>query len=173
MSVRSVAVWLFLICGWFSVQASAAEWTVIRVYDGDTLKAEGYGVEIKVRLAGIDAPETGKGKRNPGQPYGEKARQFLSRMVLNQKVVLDGYGIEPYNRQLAVVSIAGNIVNLELVRGGLAEVYRGRPPRGFDLGPYQAAEREASHARRGIWSLSPGQYTSPRDWRKTHSRNSR
>jgi len=38
--------------------ATAAQFKVIRVYDGDTVKAKGHDIEIKVRLVGIDAPET-------------------------------------------------------------------------------------------------------------------
>ena len=46
----------------------AGEFKVTRVYDGDTLKAAGHDIEIKVRLVGIDAPETSRKKREPGQP---------------------------------------------------------------------------------------------------------
>lgn len=34
----------------------AAQFKVTRVYDRDTIKAEGYDIEIKVRLVGINAP---------------------------------------------------------------------------------------------------------------------
>jgi endonuclease YncB( thermonuclease family) len=43
----------------------AGQFTVTRVYDGDTGKAEGHDIEIKFRLVGIDAPETSKKKRAP------------------------------------------------------------------------------------------------------------
>ena len=39
--------------------------------------------------------------------------------------------------------VDGKDVNLEMVRAGLAEVYRGRPAKGFDNGPYQKAEDAA------------------------------
>ena len=34
---------------------------------------------------------------------------------------------------------------------GLDEVYDGRPPRGFDTGPYVEAEKEARETGRGMW----------------------
>ncbi len=48
-----------------------------------------------------------------------------------------------------------NLGNAELIKAGLAEVYRGKPPRGFDLKPCSQAEAEAKKAKRGIWSLVP------------------
>jgi endonuclease YncB( thermonuclease family) len=49
----------------------AAQFKVTRVYDGDTIKAEGHDIEIKVRLVSIDALELSKGKGEPGQPYSQ------------------------------------------------------------------------------------------------------
>ena len=57
--------------------AFSGQFKIIKIYDGDTVKAAGHGVEIKVRLAGIDAPETKKGKRKPGQPYSLKAKKEM------------------------------------------------------------------------------------------------
>ena len=42
-------------------------------------------------------------------------------------------------------------MNLEMVKAGLAEVYRGRPAGGLDLGPYWTAEAEAKKASTGMW----------------------
>ena len=44
----------------------AHQFKVIRVYDGDTIKVEGYGTQAVIRLAGIDAPEAAI--RNVNQP---------------------------------------------------------------------------------------------------------
>ena len=66
---------------------------------------------------------------------------------------------------MALLYANGNNVNIELIKAGLAEVYRGKPPRGFDLKPYSQAEAEAKKAKRGIWSLGV-KYISPKGWRK-------
>jgi endonuclease YncB( thermonuclease family) len=58
-------------------------------------------------------------------------------------------------------------VNLEMVRAGLAEVYRGRPAKGFDNEPYKEAEDATRKAGRGMWSLGD-KYISPKEWRRSH-----
>jgi len=63
------------------------------------------------------------------------------------------------------VYVDGKNVNLEMVRAGLAEVYRGRPAKGFDNGPYQEAEDAARRAGVGVWSLGDN-YISPKVWRR-------
>lgn len=57
-------------------------------------------------------------------------------MVLNRVVDVKGYGLGPYNRVLGVIHVDGKYVNLEMVKAGLAEVYRGRAPHRFPLIPY-------------------------------------
>ncbi|MHC4184065.1 MAG: thermonuclease family protein [Planctomycetota bacterium] len=47
------------------------------------------------------------------------------------------------SRVLGVVYIDGKNVNLEMVKEGLAEVYKGKPAPGFDTQPYWDAEKEA------------------------------
>jgi len=61
-------------------------------------------------------------------------------MVLNKQVFIKDYSLGPYNRILGVVYVGRKNVNLELVKAGLAEVYQGRPPRGFDLSPYKSTK---------------------------------
>jgi endonuclease YncB( thermonuclease family) len=149
----------------------AGEFKVVRVYDGDTFKAVGHDTEIKVRLVGIDAPETKTGKRESGQPFSQQSKKYLAGMVLNKNVQIKGYGTDQYNRQLAVVFADGKNVNLELVKAGLAEVYRGKHPRRLDIQPYEKAESEAKNDMKGIWSLCKAMQISPKDWRKSSKHN--
>ena len=46
-----------------------------------------------------------------------------------------------------------NNINVEMINAGLAEVYRGKPPRGFDIGLYLETEKRAREAKTGMWSL--------------------
>ncbi len=145
---------------------------VVRVYDGDSLKVRGEGnnsLTFMVRLVGIDTPETG-GKHAKGQPFSGKAKAYLQERVTGRTVFLKSYGIGGYNRQLAEVFVDGRNVNLEMVRSGMAEVYRGRIAAGVDTAMYKRAESFAKTRGKGIWSLG-ADYTSPREWRKAHPRN--
>lgn len=142
--------------------------TVVRVYDGDSLKVRGQGVELMVRLVGIDAPETA-GRGRPGQPYGQRSAGYLRELVINEKVRLKSYGMDHYNRQLAELFLDGDNINLKMVQSGMAERYQGRPAKGLDIGPYRKAESRAKAQNQGIWQQGDG-YISPRQWRKRHRR---
>jgi endonuclease YncB( thermonuclease family) len=148
----------------------AGQFTVTRVYDGDTIKAQGHDIEIKVRLVGVDTPETSKRKRDPGQPYSQEAKKYLAGLILNKVIDIKGYGLDGYNRILGVIYLDGKNINLEMVSAGFAEVYRGKPPRRLDLNPLWKAEKEAKAAKKGMWSLGD-KYISPKDWRKSQKGN--
>jgi endonuclease YncB( thermonuclease family) len=145
----------------------AGQFKITRVIDGDTVNAIGHDITIKIRLVGIDAPETSHGKRKPGQPFGQRSKKYLTDLLLNKTVAVKGYGLGPYNRILGVITLNGKNINLEMVKSGLAEVYRGKPPHKFDLDPYWKAEREAKKAKKGMWAQG-NQYVSPKMWRKMH-----
>ena len=124
-------------------------------------------IEIVVRLVGIEAPETSKKKNEPGQPYSRKATKHLTSLVLNKTITIKEYGNDRYGRILGVVFVDGTNANLEMVKAGLAEVYRGKHARYFNPKIYQDAEAEAKKEKRGMWSLGD-KYISPRDWRRGH-----
>ena len=144
--------------------------TVTKVTDGDTIHVTTpEGTKLKVRLYGIDAPETPKinqrtGHINkPGQPYGEESWKALEIKIMRKQVKLDIIDIDKYRRMVGIVWLGDRNINLEMVREGHAEAY----PE-YLKPPYRAefigAEREAKSARRGIWKLP--EYERPKDFRK-------
>ena len=56
----------------------AAQFKVVRVTDGDTIKVVNNGKASTIRLVGIDAPETSKEKNQPGQPFSRKSTRYLA-----------------------------------------------------------------------------------------------
>jgi micrococcal nuclease len=153
----------FVLCS----NLSAAQFKCTRVTDGDTITVTQNGFKSTIRLVGIDAPEKSRKKHEPGQPFSQVSTKYLAGMVLSKHVEIKNYGTDRYGRSLAVVYVDGKNVNLEMVKAGLAEVYRGKPAPGFDNGPYEKAENEARSAGKGMWSLGDN-YISPKEWRKTH-----
>jgi micrococcal nuclease len=145
----------------------AGQYKVNRVTDGDTIQVIADGTKITIRLVGIDAPEVSHAKNQPGQPFGEVATKHLAGMVLNKTAEIKSYGPDRYGRTLGEVFVDAKNINLEMVKAGLAEVYRGTPAKGQNMEPYWKAEEEAKAAKRGIWALGD-KYRSPREWRKTH-----
>jgi len=143
----------------------ADQFKITKVYNGNTVKAVGSEIEIEVRLVGIDTPEISRKKREPGQPFNQEAKDFLAGLVLNKTVDIREYGLGPNNRILGVIYLKGKNINLDMVKAGLAEVYRGMAPHKFPLLPYWHMEKEARDDKRGMWSLGD-KYVSPKDWRK-------
>ena len=143
----------------------AGQFKVVRVTDGDTIKVVNNGKASTIRLVGIDAPETSKKKNQPGQPFSRKSTKYLVNLVLNKSVEVKSYGTDRYGRTLGVVFVDGKNVNLEMIKAGLAEVYRGKPAGGPGLGPFWKAEAEAKKAGIGMWSLAD-KYISPKEWRR-------
>lgn len=155
---------LMLILGLLvAVTATAGEVMVQSCNDGDTCTLQVQGISFKARLIGIDAPEIGKrGKR--GQPFAEESKQFLNERVAGQRLQVTQYGIDGYNRPLVVLETPERtIVNEEIVRKGLAEVYEGKSK--YKLDRLHELQNQAKNQQLGIWSLG-SRYVSPYLYRK-------
>jgi hypothetical protein len=140
--------------------------TITRVADGDTVSAlTASGTKLRVRLLGIDAPEIAHGD-NPGQPFGEEARQYLAHLIGGKTVQVEAHGPDRYKRVLAVVFDDQVNVNLLLAgsRGpGRDRGIAGYPPRWLGPAGQQGCQRVpaamASEARLALaWRLSPSAF---------------
>ena len=140
----------------------AGQFRVTRVYDGETIRAEGYGIEIVVRLAGIEVPAALQDTDQTDHNLALEAKSCLAEMTLNKVVEIEGHGMDEMNRILGVVFIHGVNVNLEMIRAGYARVFRGDPPHPLYLLPYLKAEQNAKRARRGLWDSDKGSANSQR-----------
>lgn len=151
----------------FCANGLTGQFKVTKVYDGDTIMAEGHDIVIYVLLAGIDAPELSSEDQELDQPYGRASRHYLERLILNKTVEIKGYGIGayPYNHLIGEVYVENSNVNIAMLAKGLAEVLSGEPPSGLDIGRYREAEKAAKAGGLGMWSLGD-KYISPTEWRK-------
>jgi len=121
---------------------AAAEGTVVRVRDGDSIVVIRGGVGIEVRLDGIDCPEL-------AQAFGMKAKSFISGRAFGKSVRLVGKGKDRYGRELAEVILPdGRSLNRELVAAGYAWWYR----KYSTDSTLEALEQMARKARRGLWA---------------------
>ena len=126
------------------------EGTVTRVSDGDTIQiTDQLGTKAKVRLYGIDAPETAKGKKL-GQPYGEESFQMLRQKVDRQQVRLDVVDIDKYKRLVAIAWLSGRNINREMVSEGWAWAYRKYLYRAH-ASEWISDEEQARKAGKGLW----------------------
>jgi micrococcal nuclease len=136
--------------------AAPAQARVVRVVDGDTVMLRLDGDDRRVRLLGVDAPESVTPDR-PVECWGPQAAAAARRLMPRGAVVAvdtdPSQGDEDrYGRLLAEVTVgdAAETVNVALVREGAAEVFRG-DGRGRLQPALRAAEREARDAGRGLW----------------------
>ncbi|MDR3177056.1 MAG: thermonuclease family protein [Desulfovibrio sp.] len=134
---------------------------VVSVSDGDSFVfITGGGERLTVRLYGVDAPEY-------SQPGGREAKKFVSDMILFEHVELSVLDTDAYGRSVALVSAKdGRVLNEELVRAGLAWVYRAycRLPA---CARWLILEKEARRAKIGLWKDKKPVY--PENWRRRAS----
>lgn len=139
-----------------SSSAAIREVTVTEVADGDTIKVTSPdGAETKIRILGIDAPET-KDPRRPVGCFGPESSQFATRTLLGQIVTLEPDPTQGptdrFGRSLFYVDLpGGRDFSVLAAEAGMARSYiYDRPPQ--RIAAIQAAERRAVNARRGVWS---------------------
>jgi len=83
---------------------------VSRVIDGDTIIVRGR----RIRIANVNAPEL-------DQPYGQKSKREMVKIVKKKKVYVVPDGTTSYNRIVAMCYIDGNVdIGSELIKRGLA-----------------------------------------------------
>lgn len=153
-------LWAFGACFSAAVQCATFSGKVVFVLDGDTvLVAREGGKPVKVRLAGIDAPER-------AQPFGAKSRQFLSDQVLRREVRVEVVAIDKYGRRVANLRMNGHDINREMVGSGMAWDYS----RWRQHSRYDELQRQARQAKRGLWGQPQPQ--PPWQWRKSHAQPS-
>ena len=151
----------------FPAISFAGQYKCTRIIDGDTIIVADNRNPFTVRLVGIDAPELPREKHRPGQPFCLKAKEYLANLVLNKVVDIKFYGTDPHGQLLAEIFVDGVNINLEMIRAGLAEVFRGAPAANLEISIYRDAEMKAKASARGIWVLRD-QYFSPWDWREIY-----
>lgn len=137
--------------------------TVTRVVDGDTAVINVDGQDRRVRLLGVDTPET----VHPNKPvefYGKEASSFTKESLTGQRVWLE-YDKNPqdrYSRHLAYIwtakptnitdaTIRRDMFNARLLLGGYAKVLIIKPNTRYAK-EFADFESEARSSRRGVWA---------------------
>lgn len=90
---------------------------VIRIIDGDTIVVLIDYKQVKIRLEGIDCPES-----NPD--FGNAAKKATSSLCFAKEVTVVSTGIDRYGRILGKVYFENTCINEELLKMGLAWHYK-------------------------------------------------
>lgn len=157
---------------WFATQQMKAidtnnrnsqAWIVVSVSDGDTLTVGRSGVQERIRLCGLDAPEI-------SQPLGEESKQFLTELVHSSGGTVEVVPIERdrYDRLVAEVFVLGDqgerSAQTELLSAGMAYVYDRYVDGCENAQPMREAQAIAQAQRIGVWS---GNHQPPWDYRRS------
>src|ERR1035437_4384034 len=131
-----------------------------RIVDGDTLAIGA----TKVRLEGIDAPETDQVCLNANGVYwtcGIDARDQLAANIASRDIECSSHDADVYRRTLATCYLAGEDLNGWLVQQGWALAYVQYSS------AYRQVEEEARTKQRG---LLQGAFIAPWDWRHRNNK---
>jgi len=123
---------------------------VVRIIDGDTFEANVGGKLHKIRLMGVDTPESKK-RGTPVECYAKEAEQKLADLIGGKTIALKLEGIPygMYGRIVGYAEVDGVDVGQMLISEGYAEAYTKFP---FErMEQYKQAEDEARNADKGLW----------------------
>lgn len=131
---------------------------VVRVIDGDTIEVRIAGATERVRLIGIDTPES-VDPRSPVDCFGPEASEAAKELLpegTQVRLVRDVEARDRYGRLLAYVyrEADATFVNLVLAEQGFADVAT-FPPNVSHTDEFVAAVAAARGDRRGLWGACP------------------
>jgi micrococcal nuclease len=140
MTVRVLMLIMFVTV---AVSASAYKEmsaTVISVIDGNTIDVETPSKgRQRVVLAGIDSPEL-------TQQFGEEAKRYLEKKLLQKKVTIILAGKDPQGNNIGVVLMGDDDLRVELLKEGLAWTMENNSA--SELEPYKTWAKTKG---RGLW----------------------
>jgi len=118
------------------------EGRVVGIKDGDTIEIlTGDKQLYTIRLAHVDTPER-------SQAYGKRAKQFTSNFCYGKQVSCSITSTDRYKRSIGVVMVDGEELNLAIIEAGFGWHYK----KYSKSKTHAAAEINARHKKRGLWS---------------------
>jgi micrococcal nuclease len=132
-------------------------WRVTEIYDGDTIAVDMNGTIEKVRLVGVDTPETHHPKK-PVECFGQAATDYTRKLIGHAPVRLEADSLssnrDRYDRLLRYAYLPdGTLVNLKIVEDGYGFSYTTFPSELTER--FETAEDAARSAGRGLWGTCP------------------
>jgi micrococcal nuclease len=155
MRLQVWALLLFAVgCTTFHGPSTEMTVTVVRVVDGDTIVVRIRGRPVRVRLIGVDAPETWLRR----DCFGAEAERALRRLLPPGSSVRAAGDVAPYDRYrrrlLYVWTPSGELAEAALVRGGFARAMA-VPPDTRHAELLREVENTARRSRAGLWRACP------------------
>ena len=125
------------------------QFRVTSVYDGDTIWLKSGD---RIKLIGVNAPEIGR-------CLADEAKQKLSDLVLDKVIDLKEEKRDEWGRKMSLVYVGETLVNLEIMKAGLAKPDYTPNSRSEDI---KNASRLASQNKTGVYGdICKGSKTPP------------
>lgn len=138
------------------LQTKPILYKVIKVIDGDTVDVDISGKTQRLRLIGIDTPETND-PRKPVECFAKEAKSKLTELLTNKQVKLEADASQDnrdkYDRLLRYIILDGKNVNKQLIEEGYAFEYTYKIPYKFQR-EFKAAENNARASAKGLWATN-------------------
>ena len=134
---------ILLITALLTSYSYAIEGIVILISDGDTITVVHKGKPEKIRLYGIDTPES-------TQTFGSVAQNFTYSMVYRKSVNVEPVTTDRYGRTVGIVKVDGKSLSEELVKSGFAWVYD-RYCKKDMCDKWKQLEEAARQSKTGLW----------------------
>lgn len=128
------------------------ETTVTNVVDGDSIEVMVNNTTEKIRLIGIDTPETVHTTVGE-EPFEKEASEYTKKQLINQKVrlVFDVGLRDQYGRLLAYVFKGSQFINESLVSEGYAKVSTYAPNVKYSK-MFTWLQQAARESKKGLWA---------------------
>src|SRR5205085_2732416 len=138
--MKTIMLFVLLWVSGESIAQSEIAGKVVNVIDGNTLEVKGSDNQTqRLVLAGIDSPEL-------GQEYGDKAKKFLEKMMMDEDVQVQITGKDRWGNYIAIVMRGRTDPRIELLEEGLAWTSEKNPNPEFESIRLKALEKG-----RGLW----------------------
>lgn len=127
-------------------------YTVVNVVDGDTIDVDINGDTVRVRMIGIDTPESVHSDNDKNTTQGDIASNYTKSCLTNTSVYLeyDTDKKDDYGRTLAYVYVNGKMFNKTLLEKGYAKTMT-IPPNVKYREKFAEIEKTAKNNDTGFW----------------------
>lgn len=138
------------------IQTDKQRAKVIKVADGDTITVEINGAKEKIRVIGINTPES-VDPRRPVECFGKEASNFAKETLLGQTILLESDASQAekdrYGRLLRFVWINNETVDYGklAISEGFAQEYTYEVPHKYQV-EYRHVQQSAQEKKNGLWS---------------------
>jgi micrococcal nuclease len=144
LSIFSASIFLALALVSYIHASTEITGKVIGISDGDTITVLQDRTQYKIRLYGIDCPES-------HQDFGTKAKQFTSDLVFGKQVKVVKQDMDRYGRTVGMVYVGDVCVNQEIIKNGFAWLYQ-RYCTSTICKEWSKLEQQARSSKIGLWS---------------------